>query len=101
MDLDGHLVSHSSAATVQRVKSISTRPMPPLLQFARYREIADDLASRDDVIVASAGLASSILWRAAVLGGRPVGKCLSTIDTFARRVLNDCGEYPHGASDSE
>jgi len=75
--------------------------MPPLLHFARYREIADELASRDDVIVASGGLASQIQWRAAVLGGRPVSKRLLMLDTFACRVLNDCGEYPHIASDSE
>src|SRR5438477_4084306 len=75
--------------------------MPPLLHFARYREIADELASRDDVIVASAGLASQIQWKAAVLGGRPVSLRLTMLDSFAKRVLNDCGEYPHVASDSE
>src|SRR5437899_8592547 len=74
----------------------------PLLQFARYREIAAELAnSDDDVIVASGGLASSIQWGAAVLRGAPVSLRLSTLDTFARRVLNDCGEYPRVAGDSE
>jgi RecB family exonuclease len=76
--------------------------MPPLLQFARYRDIAAELANfRDEIIVASAGLASSIQWAAAALGGRPVSMRLATLDTFARRVLNDCGEYPHVATDAE
>ncbi len=76
--------------------------MPSLLQFARYRDIAAELASADDeVIVASAGLASAISCRAAALGGRPISKRLSTLDGFARRVLNDCGEYPRVATDSE
>src|SRR6266550_404623 len=76
--------------------------MPPLVQFARYRDIAVELAkTTDEVIVASAGLASSILWSAAALGGRPVSLHLSTLDTFARRVLNECGEYPHIATDRE
>src|SRR5438067_10477519 len=76
--------------------------MPPALHFARYRDIAAELAKpTDEVIVASAGLASSILWNAALLGGRPVSLRLATIDTFARRVLNECGEYPHIATDQE
>src|SRR5215470_7736444 len=76
--------------------------MPPLLRFARYRDIAAELANcRDEIIVASAGLASSIQSEAVALGGRPVSLKISTLDSFARRVLNDCGEYPHTASDSE
>src|SRR5205085_6846765 len=76
--------------------------MPPVLHFARYRDIAAELANcRDEIIVASAGLASAIQWSAAAVGGRPVSLRLSTLDTFARRVLNDGGEYPHIASDSE
>jgi RecB family exonuclease len=72
------------------------------LHFARYRDIAAELAkTTDEVIVASAGLASSILWNAASLGGRPVSLRLATIDTFARRVVNECGEYPHIATDQE
>src|SRR5437773_1796621 len=76
--------------------------MPSALHFARYRDIAAELAkTTDEVIVASAGLASSILWNATLLGGRPVSLRLATIDTFARRVLNECGEYPHMATDQE
>jgi RecB family exonuclease len=76
--------------------------MPPLLQFARYRDIAAELANcRDEIIVASAGLASAVQWRAVSLRGSPASLRIATLDTFARRVLNDCGEYPHVASDSE
>src|ERR1051326_4789376 len=68
------------------------------MPIAGYRDIANELANTtDEVIVASAGLASSILYRA----GRPVSRRLSTLDTFARSVLNACGEYPHIATDQE
>src|SRR5438128_8200503 len=74
----------------------------PLLQFARYREIAAELATcADEVIVASGGLASQVQWRAAILRGHPVSLRLSMLDAFARRILNDCGEYPRVATDSE
>ena len=74
----------------------------PLLQYARYRDIAAELANVDsEVIVASAGLASAIQWRAAALGGRPVSLKISTLDTFARRLLNDSGEYPRVATEVE
>jgi len=76
--------------------------MPPALQFARYREIAAELANcRDEIIVASAGLASAVQRCAVALSGAPVSLRIATLDTFARRVLNDCGEYPRVATDSE
>jgi len=76
--------------------------MPPVLQFARYRDIAAELADcAGEVIVASAGLASAIQFNAAKQTGRPVSLKISTLDTFARRVLNDCSEYPHVATDAE
>src|SRR5213594_2511608 len=82
--------------------------MPPLLQFARYREIAAEIASRlaarngEEVIVASRGLAASataeLLRRSETTA---VSVRLSMLDTFARRVVNDAGEYPHVATDAE
>ncbi|HLJ74595.1 MAG TPA: PD-(D/E)XK nuclease family protein [Thermoanaerobaculia bacterium] len=74
----------------------------PLLHFARYREIAEELAtSGDAIIAASSGLISAIQYRAAIVSGRPVSLRIATLDAFALRVLNDCGEYPHVATDSE
>src|SRR5690348_8484558 len=76
--------------------------MPPLLHFARYREIAEELAtSGDAIIAASSGLISAIQYRAAVVSSRPVSLPITTLDSFALRILNDCGEYPHVATDSE
>jgi len=83
--------------------------MPPhtLLQLGRYSDLAAAIAARlaenpqQEVIVASAGLASAIT--AELLRGRAgvAGLRLQTIDAFARRVLNDAGEYPRVASDAE
>ena len=80
----------------------------PLLSFARYREIATELAVRldsgsgEEAIVASGGVASAItaeLLRRSARGAvsiRPL-----TIDNFARRVINDAGDYPRVANDAE
>jgi RecB family exonuclease len=82
--------------------------MPPLLRFARYREIAAEIASRlasstgEEFIVSSGGLAMSAtaeLLRQTSAGAASVR--LSTIDTFARRLVNDAGEYPRVASEAE
>src|SRR2546425_460211 len=82
--------------------------MPPLLQFARYREIAAAIASRiaaksgEEIIVASRGLAASAtaeLLRCCETGA--VSVRLSMLDSFARRVVNDAGEYPHVATEPE
>jgi PD-(D/E)XK nuclease superfamily len=75
----------------------------PTLHFGRYRDLACAIAAHPDqeVIVASARLASAIT--AEVLREKPgvAGLRLQTIDAFARRVLNDAGEYPRVASDAE
>src|SRR5437762_4671602 len=89
--------------------------MPPL-HFGRYNEIACQVAERlipargDDplrawrveVIVASRGVAESIS-RALLAGeSRPIAQLqLQSLETLARRVLNDAGEYPRVASDAE
>src|SRR5438046_3497008 len=80
---------------------------PPLLRFARYREIAADVASRlataeAEAIVASSGMANAITVEALRNAARgAVSLRLATIEQFARRILNDCGEYPHIATDTE
>src|SRR5258705_441232 len=58
-------------------------------------------APQQEVIVASAGLAGAII--AELLRGRAgvAGLRLQTVDAFARRLLNDAGEYPRVASDAE
>jgi ATP-dependent helicase/DNAse subunit B len=80
----------------------------PLLSFARYREIAIALAARldagsgEEVIVASGGVASAVtaeLLRRAASGAVTVR--LLTIDNFARRIVNDAGEYPRVADEAE
>jgi RecB family exonuclease len=79
----------------------------PLLHHGRYRDLAGAIAARlnaapqQEVIVASAGLAGAIT--AELLRGRAgvAGLRLQTIDAFARRLLNDAGEYPRVASDAE
>jgi len=76
--------------------------VPPFLRFARYREIAEELATcSDEIIAASAGLASSIRFHAAELAGRPVSLPIATLDGFAQNVVNAGGEYPHLATDNE
>jgi len=82
--------------------------VPPLLHFARYREIAEEIASRlaataeEEVIVSSGGLAASATaelirrTRSGVVSAR-----LSMLDTFGRRIVNESGEYPRVATDAE
>ena len=81
--------------------------MPPVLHFASYREIAEEIAARlaassDEVIVSSYGLATAatgeFLRRSKIAA---VSVRLSLLDTFARRVVNDAGEYPREASEAE
>src|SRR5262245_56711535 len=79
----------------------------PLLHHGSYRDLAGALAERlsdspqQEVIVASSGMANAIL--TALLRGRAgvAGLRLQSIDSFARRLLNDAGEYPRVASDAE
>jgi RecB family exonuclease len=81
--------------------------MIPELQFFRYREIAADVAKRvasgdAQAIVASNGVAAAII--AEALAGSPNGAVslqLPTIESFARALVNDAGEYPRIASDAE
>jgi len=79
-----------------------------LLHLAPYRniaaEVADRLSAADnvEVLIASAGMASSI--NAELLKHRPSGVAglrLETIETFARRIVNAAGEFPRTASDAE
>ncbi|HEX9502626.1 MAG TPA: hypothetical protein VGA10_13325, partial [Thermoanaerobaculia bacterium] len=82
--------------------------MPPVLHFARYREIAQEIASRlatsseQEVIVSSGGLATSAaaelirLTSSGVVSAR-----LAMLDAFARRIVNAAGEYPRIATDAE
>src|SRR4051812_19387799 len=88
--------------------NIPVPPMPPTdLHLGRYRDLASAIAARladnshQEVIVASAGLAQAIT--AELLRGRAgvAGLRLQTIDAFARRTLNDAGQYPRVASDAE
>src|SRR5436190_15759678 len=77
--------------------------MSPDLRLGRYNDLAGAIAERltaapqQEVIVASAGLASAVT--AELLRGRAgvAGLRLQTIDAFARRLLNEAGEYPRGA----
>ena len=80
----------------------------PSLHFARYREIAQEIAAllaktrEQEVIVSSGGLAASAtaeLIRLTASG--VVSPRLAMIDSFARRVANEAGEYPRIASDPE
>jgi RecB family exonuclease len=81
--------------------------MTPELAFSRYREIAADVAKRvasGDVqaIVASNGVAAGII--AEALASSPNGAVslqMPTIESFARAIVNDAGEYPRIASDAE
>ena len=79
----------------------------PLLRFARYRDIAVDVASLLsegglEAIVASSGVAAAIT--AEALRNAPRGAVslrLPTIEHFARQVVNAAGEYPRIATDAE
>jgi len=82
--------------------------VPPRLHFARYREIAEEIASRlaataeDEVVVSSGGLAASAT--AELIRRTPSGIVsarMSMLETFARRVVNENGEYPRIATDAE
>ncbi|MEK6372872.1 MAG: PD-(D/E)XK nuclease family protein [Acidobacteriota bacterium] len=81
--------------------------MSPELHLGRYQDLARAVAERlsasphQEVIVNSAGLANAIT--AELLRGREgvAGLRLQTIDAFARRLLNDAGEYPRVAGDAE
>ncbi len=87
----------------------------PLLHFARYRDIAADVAARlstgaEDAIVASGGMATAITAAALTPGAaaspneslpQAVSLELVTIEVFARKLVNDAGEYPRVASDEE
>src|SRR5947207_656454 len=79
----------------------------PLLQHGSYRHLAAAVAARltdapeQEVIVASGGLANAIT--AELLRGRAgvADLRVQTIDAFARRLVNDTGEYPRVAGDAE
>src|SRR5437870_2764912 len=79
----------------------------PVLRFARYREIAADIASQlaadeVDAIAASGGVRTAIT--AEALRNSPRGTVslrLATIENFARSVVNNAGEYPRVASEIE
>src|SRR5215212_2460899 len=90
--------------------------MPPLLRFATYRDIASALARRlaerrpadaltpwpEEVIVPSRSVADAIA--AELLGQIPEGVAglqLQTLETLARRIVNDSGEYPRVAGAEE
>ena len=82
--------------------------MPSRLHFARYREIAEEIACRlaaateEEVIVSSGGLAATAT--AELIRRTPSGVVsarMSMLDTFARRVVNENGGYPRVASDAE
>ena len=89
--------------------------MPPL-HFGRYNEIASQVAERlmsargadplrawgVEIIVASRGVAESISRALLADDSRPIAALqLQSLETLARRVLNDAGEYPRVASDAE
>src|SRR5437588_10858425 len=84
--------------------------MPPV-HAGRYRDIAKEIAERlraargsdpltpfaEEVVVASRGMAEAIAREM-----RPVAALqLHSIETLARRVLNDAGDYPSVASEAE
>jgi RecB family exonuclease len=87
----------------------------PLLRFASYREIAAAVASRvagsapaggfawpQSVIVPSRGVADAIA--AELLLQLPQGVAglqMPAIETLARDIVNDAGEYPRIATDAE
>ncbi|HEY8182256.1 MAG TPA: hypothetical protein VII32_08440, partial [Thermoanaerobaculia bacterium] len=82
--------------------------MPPTLHFARYREIAQEIAallaksSEQEVIVSSGGLAASATAELIRLTpGGVVSARLAMLDNFARRIVNEAGEYPRIATDAE
>ncbi|MDQ6800122.1 MAG: PD-(D/E)XK nuclease family protein [Acidobacteriota bacterium] len=82
--------------------------MPSQILFARYREIAQEIAARlatsseQEVIVSSGGLAAGAT--AEIIRLTPTGIVsarITMLDSFARRILNEAGEYPRTATDAE
>src|SRR5437588_11781661 len=87
---------------------LPTPTMPPLLRLARARDIAAEVAerlasgAREEVVVASSGMASAIA--SELLSRLPNGVAgvrLQTLNDLARRIVNDAGEYPRVAGDAE
>src|SRR5438477_1911748 len=89
--------------------------MPPVL-YGRYRDIASQVAERlsagrggdslapwsEEVIVASRGVADAISRALLDRDPRPIAALqLQTLETLARRILNDAGEYPRVATEAE
>ncbi len=79
-----------------------------VLHPAHYREIATDVAGRlcqaepPEVLVASGGMAKSL--GTELLKRNPSGFAdlrIDTIETFARRIVNEAHEFPRTASDAE
>jgi PD-(D/E)XK nuclease superfamily len=79
----------------------------PVLQFGRYRDLATAVAERLrkeplEVIVASGGVRSAVLRELLLRAPSGVVSArLDGIDAFARRVLNEAGDYPRPANDAE
>jgi hypothetical protein len=88
----------------------------PSLEFAPYAALSARLAERlalsrgsnplapwnEEVIVASAGVADAVAAQLVLQTGSGVfGLRLQTIESFAQRVVNACGEYPRVATDEE
>jgi hypothetical protein len=93
---------------------------PPIVQFGRYREVADEVSARiagpriasapaerfaahpAQVIVASRGVAEAIASR--LLDIFPEGfsgVTLQAVESLARRVINAAGEFPRVADEAE
>ena len=82
--------------------------MPCTLQLSDYQSIAEAIASRlggpgrEEVLIASRGLASTVL--DALLARMPQGVSgvqFHSIETLAARILNDTGSYPRVATPGE
>src|SRR5712692_6457123 len=114
-------ILHPSSSTLHSSPSLralqSNHFMPtPLLRFARYRDIAREVAERlvaavgndplrawsEEVIVSSNSVGQAIA--SELLARVPSGVSglrLQTLETLAKRILNDAGEYPRVASVAE